>query len=245
MVTLLSSFGRVKKGIKHISFSFTHEKLYALNRHHTGPELFADQKKIIPAVKVIISITGPAIIVKTYWYTTGFPLTHTHLVIYDILIASHFSVTISSWAHLSRPACHANLTFRAMPAVDEGVIASVSSRPSVHFRPMGLVISHSHHAEEGEDVPSLPACQEQASSLPTLLLRHNLEATLCLGWGASRYDVRIRGEGSWKSGRSKGGCVNFIVYIISDADKGKRGPKSQKSLRTSYLEAPLCNSSIV
>ena len=28
--------------------------------------------------------------------------------------------------------------------------------------------------------------------------------------GASRYDVRV-GEGSWKSGRIKGGCVNFIV----------------------------------
>ena len=30
--------------------------------------------------------------------------------------------------------------------------------------------------------------------------------------GASRYDVRIGwGRGSWKSGRSKGGCVNFVV----------------------------------
>ena len=30
--------------------------------------------------------------------------------------------------------------------------------------------------------------------------------------GASRYDVCIRGgRGSWKSGRGKGGCVNFIV----------------------------------
>ena len=28
--------------------------------------------------------------------------------------------------------------------------------------------------------------------------------------GASRYDVRI-GGGSWKSGRSKGGCMNFIL----------------------------------
>ena len=28
--------------------------------------------------------------------------------------------------------------------------------------------------------------------------------------GASRYDVRI-GGGSWRSGRSKGGCMNFIV----------------------------------
>ena len=27
--------------------------------------------------------------------------------------------------------------------------------------------------------------------------------------GASRYDGRI-GGGSWKSGRSKGGCINFI-----------------------------------
>ena len=29
--------------------------------------------------------------------------------------------------------------------------------------------------------------------------------------GAPTYDVRIGGGGSWKSGRSKGGQVNFIV----------------------------------
>ena len=32
------------------------------------------------------------------------------------------------------------------------------------------------------------------------------------GKGASTYDVRI-GGGSWKSGRSMGGCLNFIVLI--------------------------------
>ena len=44
--------------------------------------------------------------------------------------------------------------------------------------------------------------------------------------GSSRYDVRIRGgRGSCKSGRSKGGCVNFILQNKSNpnTDKGRWG----------------------
>ena len=38
-----------------------------------------------------------------------------------------------------------------------------------------------------------------------------LSAVLHSARGASIYDVRIRGgRGSWKSGSSEGGCVNFM-----------------------------------
>ena len=40
----------------------------------------------------------------------------------------------------------------------------------------------------------------------------NLIPTQYLYYRASRYDVRIRrGRGLWKSGRIKGGCMNFIL----------------------------------
>ena len=45
------------------------------------------------------------------------------------------------------------------------------------------------------------------------------------------------GGGSWKSGRSKGGCEIVIVIADPNADKGE-GVKNPKNLRTSYLEAP-------
>ena len=34
--------------------------------------------------------------------------------------------------------------------------------------------------------------------------------------------------GSWKSGRSKGGCVNFILQISSKCGQGGRGSKNPK-----------------
>ena len=56
--------------------------------------------------------------------------------------------------------------------------------------------------------------------------------------GASRYDVRIGGgEGSWKSGRSKGSCVNFIAYIRHKCGQGGGGSKNPKILWTSFKDA--------
>ena len=47
------------------------------------------------------------------------------------------------------------------------------------------------------------------------------------------------GGGLWKSRRSKGGYVNFILHIRSKCGQGGRGSKYPKNLPTSYLEAPL------
>ena len=48
------------------------------------------------------------------------------------------------------------------------------------------------------------------------------------------------GGGSWKSGRSKGGCVNFILQISSKCGQGgEGGSKNLKILRMSLMEAPL------
>ena len=45
---------------------------------------------------------------------------------------------------------------------------------------------------------------------------------------------------SWKSGHSKGGCVNLILQISSKCgQRGGRGSKNPKILRMSLLEAPL------
>ena len=35
----------------------------------------------------------------------------------------------------------------------------------------------------------------------------------------------LKGGGSWKSGRSKGGCVNFILQISSKCGQGGEGVK--------------------
>ena len=46
------------------------------------------------------------------------------------------------------------------------------------------------------------------------------------GNGPSRYDVRItRGRGSWKSGSSKGGCVNYIQQVSYKYGQWEKGPK--------------------
>ena len=45
-------------------------------------------------------------------------------------------------------------------------------------------------------------------------------------------------EGSWKRGRSQGGCVNFIVNSDPNAEK-EEGVTKPKILQTSYLEALL------
>ena len=37
------------------------------------------------------------------------------------------------------------------------------------------------------------------------------------------------GEGSWKSGRSKGGCVNFILQISSKCGQGGEGVKKAEN----------------
>ena len=47
-------------------------------------------------------------------------------------------------------------------------------------------------------------------------------------YGASIQDVRIRGEGSWKCGRSKEGCVTIIALIRSKCGQGRRGQKIWK-----------------
>ena len=51
------------------------------------------------------------------------------------------------------------------------------------------------------------------------------------------YMMSTSEERSWKSKRSKGGCVNSIVQIRSKC--GQKGG-GQKIWQTSYLEAPLC-----
>ena len=46
--------------------------------------------------------------------------------------------------------------------------------------------------------------------------------------GASGYDVRIRGgRVLWKSGRSKGGCMNFHYKSVPNEDKGEGVKKSE------------------
>ena len=49
------------------------------------------------------------------------------------------------------------------------------------------------------------------------------------------------GGGSWKSGRSKGGCVNFILQISSKCGQGGRGSKNQNILWMSLMDAPYIN----
>ena len=58
--------------------------------------------------------------------------------------------------------------------------------------------------------------------------------TELLHYEASRYDVRIGGgRGLWKSGHSKGGCVNFILKISSTCGQGGEGGQNPKILRMS------------
>ena len=56
----------------------------------------------------------------------------------------------------------------------------------------------------------VPDCLLSRNPFPFGTIHNGAGAALAPGKGASRYDVRI-GGGSWKSGRSKGGCVNLIV----------------------------------
>ena len=83
----------------------------------------------------------------------------------------------------------------------------------------------------------------RAGSISSMLGDSHILATVDTTFcdkGASRYDVRIGGgRGSWKSGRSKGGCVNFILEIRSKCGQGGRGSKNQKILRMSLMDAPL------
>ena len=46
------------------------------------------------------------------------------------------------------------------------------------------------------------------------------------------------GEGLGKIGRSKGGCVNFIVQVRSKCGQGGEGVKNPKFLWKSLMEAP-------
>ena len=51
------------------------------------------------------------------------------------------------------------------------------------------------------------------------------------------------GGGSWKSGRSRGGCVNSILQISSKCGQGGRGSKNLNILQMSFMEAPLLRAS--
>ena len=46
------------------------------------------------------------------------------------------------------------------------------------------------------------------------------------------------GGGSWKSGCSEGGCVNFILQISSKCRQGGGGQKITKLLQTSFKYGP-------
>ena len=52
------------------------------------------------------------------------------------------------------------------------------------------------------------------------------------------YSASDWGGGSWKSGHSKGGCVNFILQISSKCGQGGRWSKYPKILRMSSMDAP-------
>ena len=61
-------------------------------------------------------------------------------------------------------------------------------------------------------------------------MRNQLMGMTTTKWGLtkgfSRYDVRIREGGwSWKRGRSKGGCINYMLQISSKCRQGGGGPK--------------------
>ena len=47
------------------------------------------------------------------------------------------------------------------------------------------------------------------------------------------------GRGLWKSGRSKRGCVTFILQLSSKCGQGGRGSENSKMLWTSLMDAPL------
>ena len=50
--------------------------------------------------------------------------------------------------------------------------------------------------------------------------------------------------GSWKSGRSKGGCEDFKLHISSKCGQG-RGSKNLKILRMSLTVTPYCYTFVV
>ena len=117
---------------------------------------------------------------------------------YDALV-----FTYSTQKELSEPVrgslrstCNAEQTMRA------------SLRPTPM---MGLLPGSQMASSEREINPYLTGMCNLGNLLVIVVLWHiarPLSPSLCLR--AFRYDVHIRGE-SWKSGRNKGGCVNFIV----------------------------------
>ena len=97
------------------------------------------------------------------------------------------------------------------PTLSDEEIAANGLRDGVEFSSLGL-----GHANDNIEVYVNHRSENMTVPVKTLMDIKRMfgeeEERITYLKGSSRYDVRIgRGRGSLKSGRSKGGCMNFIV----------------------------------